>query len=201
MSEWPKTNGPLKLSLFNSGGVGAGCGEGACYGTLPKSLPRCVDPSEYSYRTLPKNAVNGGGGYEFSGCGTLNRLISARNANATNSPRDSPTPAARNGVVSFRSDVGQHAGHWSPHKVNPENKVRTCRDRAPTPTLTMAIPQDAKHVWYGQMPRREELLNRSDDALAVLLVKLDQLAAQCDRAQSQGGGHHINQERFQVGPR
>lgn len=46
--------------------------------------------------------------------------------------------------------------------------------------------------------RRDELLSRSDDALAVLLVRLDQLAAQCDRAQSQGGGHHINEEKFQV---
>lgn len=46
--------------------------------------------------------------------------------------------------------------------------------------------------------RREDLLAKSDAALAVLLVRLDQLAAQCDLAQSQGGGAQINEEKFQV---
>lgn len=46
--------------------------------------------------------------------------------------------------------------------------------------------------------RREDLLSRSDDALGILLVRLDQLAAECDRAQSQGGGNRINEEKFQV---
>lgn len=46
--------------------------------------------------------------------------------------------------------------------------------------------------------KREDLLSRSDDALGILLVRLDQLAAECDRAQFQGGGHQINEEKFQV---
>lgn len=60
------------------------------------------------------------------------------------------------------------------------------------------INENGGRNWNGHIMRRDELLSRSDDALAVLLVRLDQLAAQCDRAQSQGGGHHINEEKFQV---
>ena len=43
-----------------------------------------------------------------------------------------------------------------------------------------------------------EIRDKNDDALGILLVRLDQLAAECDRAQGQGGGHHINEEKFQV---
>ncbi|XP_055852569.1 uncharacterized protein LOC129916576 [Episyrphus balteatus] len=43
----------------------------------------------------------------------------------------------------------------------------------------------------------EALLAKTDVAMAGLLVKLDQVAAQCTAAQAAGGGSSINEEKFQ----
>lgn len=53
-------------------------------------------------------------------------------------------------------------------------------------------------VKNGCMSNRENLLAKTDVAMASLLVRLDQVAAQCSAAQVHGGGRFISEEKFQV---
>ncbi|XP_049820485.1 uncharacterized protein LOC109608589 isoform X2 [Aethina tumida] len=50
----------------------------------------------------------------------------------------------------------------------------------------------------GCTSTRENLLAKTDVAMANLLVRLDQVAAQCSVAQVHGGGRLISEEKFQV---
>lgn len=50
----------------------------------------------------------------------------------------------------------------------------------------------------GCLSSRENLLAKTDVAMASLLVRLDQVAAQCSAAQIHGGGRLICEEKFQV---
>lgn len=50
----------------------------------------------------------------------------------------------------------------------------------------------------GCLSTRENLLAKTDVAMASLLVRLDQVAAQCNAAQIHGGGRLICEEKFQV---
>ncbi|XP_072400466.1 uncharacterized protein [Diabrotica undecimpunctata] len=50
----------------------------------------------------------------------------------------------------------------------------------------------------GCTSSRENLLQKTDIAMANLLVRLDQVAAQCTAAQVHGGGRLISEEKFQV---
>lgn len=52
----------------------------------------------------------------------------------------------------------------------------------------------------GCTSTRENLLAKTDVAMANLLVRLDQVAAQCSVAQVHGGGRLISEEKFQVKP-
>lgn len=45
---------------------------------------------------------------------------------------------------------------------------------------------------------RENLLTKTDVAMASLLVRLDQVAAQCNAAQTHGGGRFMCEDKFQV---
>ncbi|KAH8311181.1 hypothetical protein KR044_004686 [Drosophila immigrans] len=49
----------------------------------------------------------------------------------------------------------------------------------------------------GHLIDGEALLGKTDVAMAGLLIKLDQVAAQCSAAQSAGGGASIDEEKFQ----
>lgn len=128
VSDWPKKDGPLKLSLYNGGGREPS-ENGPCCGTLPKPVARNnANLADLSYGTLPRNSLNGVG-VDVNHFGTLTKVMSARNVNAANTPRDSMTPPIlppRNGLVTFRvySDTTQQPGLWSPHKLNSDNKVR-----------------------------------------------------------------------------
>lgn len=53
-------------------------------------------------------------------------------------------------------------------------------------------------VHNGCLSTRENLLAKTDVAMASLLVRLDQVAAQCSAAQIHGGGKLISEEKFQV---
>lgn len=53
-------------------------------------------------------------------------------------------------------------------------------------------------VQNGCLSTRENLLAKTDVAMASLLVRLDQVAAQCNAAQVHGGGRLICEEKFQV---
>ncbi|KAK9881979.1 hypothetical protein WA026_018168 [Henosepilachna vigintioctopunctata] len=53
-------------------------------------------------------------------------------------------------------------------------------------------------VRNGCTSTRENLLAKTDVAMASLLVRLDQVAAQCSAAQVHGGGTLISEEKFQV---
>ncbi|XP_017783981.1 PREDICTED: FERM and PDZ domain-containing protein 4 [Nicrophorus vespilloides] len=53
-------------------------------------------------------------------------------------------------------------------------------------------------VRNGCMSSRENLLAKTDVAMASLLVRLDQVAAQCTAAQIHGGGRLMSEDKFQV---
>ncbi|KAJ8967120.1 hypothetical protein NQ314_003080 [Rhamnusium bicolor] len=53
-------------------------------------------------------------------------------------------------------------------------------------------------VRNGCTSNRENLLTKTDVAMASLLVRLDQVAAQCSAAQVHGGGRFISEEKFQL---
>lgn len=50
----------------------------------------------------------------------------------------------------------------------------------------------------GCTSNREDLLQKTDLAMTNLLLRLDQVAAQCTAAQLHGGGRLISEEKFQV---
>ncbi|XP_057666349.1 FERM and PDZ domain-containing protein 4 [Diorhabda carinulata] len=50
----------------------------------------------------------------------------------------------------------------------------------------------------GCTSNRENLLQKTDTAMGNLLIRLDQVAAQCTAAQLHGGGKLISEEKFQV---
>lgn len=50
----------------------------------------------------------------------------------------------------------------------------------------------------GCTSSRENLLAKTDVAMASLLVRLDQVAAQCNAAQNHGGGRLMCEDKFQV---
>lgn len=50
----------------------------------------------------------------------------------------------------------------------------------------------------GCTSSRENLLAKTDVAMASLLVRLDQVAVQCHAAQSHGGGRFMCEDKFQV---
>lgn len=50
----------------------------------------------------------------------------------------------------------------------------------------------------GCTSNRENLLAKTDVAMASLLVRLDQVAAQCNAAQIHGGGRFMCEDKFQV---
>lgn len=50
----------------------------------------------------------------------------------------------------------------------------------------------------GHVINVQSLMTKTEVAMAGLLVKLDQIAAQCSQAQAAGGGADINEEKFQT---
>ncbi|KAF5288111.1 hypothetical protein FQA39_LY15498 [Lamprigera yunnana] len=50
----------------------------------------------------------------------------------------------------------------------------------------------------GCISRRENLLAKTDAAMGSLLVRLDEVAAQCNAAQIHGGGNLMSEEKFQI---
>ncbi|XP_061395069.1 uncharacterized protein LOC133330674 [Musca vetustissima] len=66
-------------------------------------------------------------------------------------------------------------------------------------TLSRPIPTTGTKliIKNGHVIDAEALLAKTDVAMAGLLVKLDQVAAQCTAAQAAGGGSSIDEEKFQ----
>ncbi|KAK6620808.1 hypothetical protein RUM43_011104 [Polyplax serrata] len=200
VSEWPQKNGPLKLSLVGVGDGGDRCPCGlskapSSYDSLPRSLMRgsSNSPEIKCYRTISKDCCNQVD-KEISQFGTLTKPVSGRNLSAEIPGRDVsavtnqqpmnnyPVHTYRNGLVMYRMEGQPSPEHRGQQKCNPEFRDKICKGG----------------VWSGPMMKREDLLTRCDDTLGILLVRLDQLAAECDKAQYQGGGHNMNEEKFQV---
>lgn len=57
---------------------------------------------------------------------------------------------------------------------------------------------DTRSLPRNGISTRENLLAKTDVAMANLLVRLDQVAAQCSAAQARGGGAQMCEEKFQV---
>ncbi|XP_044262585.1 uncharacterized protein LOC123010031 isoform X1 [Tribolium madens] len=65
-------------------------------------------------------------------------------------------------------------------------------------TAVPIMSPDSPTQKNGCTSTRELLLAKTDVAMASLLVRLDQVAAQCSAAQVHGGGRLISEEKFQI---
>lgn len=79
-----------------------------------------------------------------------------------------------------------------------------CRDRTLPKNLRFKDTQEtiqrngASPIRNGCISNRENLLAKTDIAMTSLLLRLDQVAAQCNAAQVHGGGRLMCEEKFQV---
>lgn len=64
--------------------------------------------------------------------------------------------------------------------------------------MPISSPDSLGPTRNGCTAARDILLAKTDVAMASLLVRLDQVAAQCSAAQVHGGGRLISEEKFQV---
>ncbi|KAB0790792.1 hypothetical protein PPYR_15302 [Photinus pyralis] len=72
-------------------------------------------------------------------------------------------------------------------------------DRSWTKTADESIQRNGGVcVKNGCISTRENLLTKTDAAMGSLLIRLDQVAAQCNAAQVHGGGSLMSEEKFQI---
>lgn len=79
----------------------------------------------------------------------------------------------------------------SPMAIQHQHQMVTQQSHSNGGTPTPGSPRN------GQIVNIESLLAKTDVAMAGLLVKLDQIAAQCSAAQTAGGGVLIDEDKFQ----
>ncbi|XP_063906566.1 FERM and PDZ domain-containing protein 4 isoform X2 [Zophobas morio] len=79
-----------------------------------------------------------------------------------------------------------------------EAGASSSRDGVQEPKLDKEYQKNGSALKNGCTSTRELLLAKTDVAMASLLVRLDQVAAQCTAAQVHGGGRLISEEKFQI---
>ncbi|KAL3278442.1 hypothetical protein HHI36_013763 [Cryptolaemus montrouzieri] len=80
-----------------------------------------------------------------------------------------------------------------------KSRIATFESKRKEPECLMnGNSSQSSPVRNGCTSTKENLLAKTDVAMASLLVRLDQLAAQCSAAQVHGGGRLISEEKFQI---
>lgn len=129
-------------------------------------------------------------------------LFSGRGAHFTTVPIDSPDSpncGAHNDVPPPpRPPMYSNATHVRSFSES------NCRDRTLPKSTKFKEAQEffqrngSSPVKNGCTSTRENLLAKTDVAMSSLLMRLDQVAAQCSVAQVHGGGRMMCEEKFQV---
>lgn len=91
-----------------------------------------------------------------------------------------------NGHKEVQECTHKYQTYKSPSQVNYSHTRSNSESRA------------SRGAFHGGFRFRESMLSKSDVALAGLLVRLDQVAAQCSDAQARGGGRQMCEAQFQV---
>ncbi|KAI4458605.1 membrane associated guanylate kinase-related [Holotrichia oblita] len=99
--------------------------------------------------------------------------------------------------TSSSSGTQQHNRSYSDSGYNREHVLSRMKS-APTESSHFNGSSHNTSVRNGCMSTRENLLAKTDVAMASLLVRLDHIAAQCNAAQVHGGGKMMCEEKFQV---
>ncbi|KAI4458585.1 membrane associated guanylate kinase-related [Holotrichia oblita] len=99
--------------------------------------------------------------------------------------------------TSSSSGTQQHNRSYSDSGYNREHVLSRMKS-APTESSHFNGSSHNTSVRNGCMSTRENLLAKTDVAMASLLVRLDHIAAQCNAAQVHGGGKMMCEEKFQI---
>ncbi|XP_030750842.1 FERM and PDZ domain-containing protein 4 isoform X2 [Sitophilus oryzae] len=86
----------------------------------------------------------------------------------------------------------------SPDSIKVEEKFAGVLVTKPNQQEVMYSSPTSFQIKNGCSSNRENLLVKTDIAMAGLLVRLDQVAAQCTVAQVRGGGKFISEDKFQM---
>nr|XP_023020684.1 FERM and PDZ domain-containing protein 4 [Leptinotarsa decemlineata] len=109
-----------------------------------------------------------------------------------------PVPLDSPGSPKYSHHPQETHSPRSPTHRNPIEPSPIVDDRLKPPLHPKSTQQGGSQTRNGCTSNREDLLQKTDLAMANLLVRLDQVAAQCSAAQLHGGGRFISEEKFQV---
>ncbi|XP_030373813.1 uncharacterized protein LOC115623555 [Scaptodrosophila lebanonensis] len=132
---------------------------------------------------------------------------------ANQPPRKPPLPPIANRptlqrIVNVNGSLNGNLNKAQPQQPNPPIPATARVVQQPSTTHSNAtpplIPKKPQQLYgekliikNGHIIDGEALLAKTDVAMAGLLIKLDQVAAQCSAAQAAGGGASIDEEKFQ----
>lgn len=113
------------------------------------------------------------------------------NGNSCTSPPIQLSPRLTNGHFQYPKENGSSVSVLFSPQMN--------RKQAISPSIKSPSPNGSPlfESRNGHVINVESLMAKTDLAMAGLLMKLDQIAAQCTAAQSAGGGTSIDEEKFQ----
>ncbi|EDV91335.1 GH14593 [Drosophila grimshawi] len=163
----------------------------------PPQLPPRSSPTAFSEPPTPQTAQ------------LPNTMLAAATSAAVSAPKKPPLPP-----IASRPNRPQVNGTPMPMPTPASTTTTTTTATPPIPaTIRLpnahsngqpALPKKPQQlhgeklfIKNGHLIDGEALLAKTDVAMTGLLIKLDQVAAQCSAAQSAGGGTSIDEEKFQ----
>lgn len=118
------------------------------------------------------------------------------NGNGCTSPPIQLSPRLTNGHFRFNSESPKENGSSVSVLFSPQMNRKLNHEPINSPPVS-ANGSPLLESRNGHVINVESLMAKTDLAMAGLLMKLDQIAAQCQLAQSAGGGTSIDEEKFQ----
>lgn len=118
------------------------------------------------------------------------------NGNGYTSPPIQLSPRLTNGHFRFNSENPKENGSSVSILFSPQMNRKLNHEPIKSPPVS-ANGSPLLESRNGHVINVDSLMAKTDIAMAGLLMKLDQIAAQCQAAQSAGGGTSIDEEKFQ----
>lgn len=118
------------------------------------------------------------------------------NGNGCTSPPIQLSPRLTNGHFRFNTDGPKENGSSVSVLFSPQMNRKLNNEACKSPPISVN-GSPLLESRNGHVINVDSLMVKTDLAMAGLLMKLDQIAAQCAAAQSAGGGTSINEEKFQ----
>lgn len=118
------------------------------------------------------------------------------NGNGCTSPPIQLSPRLTNGHFRFNNESPKENGSSVSVLFSPQMNRKLNHEPIKSPPVS-ANGSPLLESRNGHVINVESLMAKTDLAMAGLLMKLDQIAAQCQAAQSAGGGASIDEEKYQ----